>query len=157
MKSTTFACGYVLSFLSKGILRGERYGVCTQIEFRIYRKSKIHARTKISFTHWMRFFSYAFVRLSAARKVGKTLRNLVVTSRIGCVSFLSSGNGIPSENCIAWVMAKLSPKAFQKCFVNWAQSITDLTDGEVVNIDGKTLRRSYDRRNNRFAIHMVSA
>lgn len=71
--------------------------------------------------------------------------------------FLKFRNGIPSEDCIAWVMAKLSPKAFQKCFVDWAQSIAELTDGEVVNIDGKTLRRSYDRRNNRSAIHMVSA
>lgn len=71
--------------------------------------------------------------------------------------FLPYENGIPSEDCIAWVMAGLSPKAFQECFAAWMQSVAQLTEGEIVAIDGKTLRRSYDRRNGRGAIHMVSA
>jgi len=64
---------------------------------------------------------------------------------------------IPSEDCIAWVMAKLSPSEFQECFVTWTESIAKLTNGEVVAIDGKTLRGSRDRCKGRSAIHMVSA
>jgi predicted transposase YbfD/YdcC len=71
--------------------------------------------------------------------------------------FLPYANGIAGHDCIAWVMARLSPTAFQECFAAWVRSVADLTEGEVVAIDGKTLRRSYDRRTGRGALHMVSA
>lgn len=54
-------------------------------------------------------------------------------------------------------MARLSADAFQACFAAWTRSVAKRTRGEVVAIDGKTLRRSHDRRNARGAIHMVSA
>jgi hypothetical protein len=41
--------------------------------------------------------------------------------------------------------------------LSWIQSVFSVTDGQVVAIDGKTLRHSYDRANNKSAIHMVSA
>ena len=71
--------------------------------------------------------------------------------------FLPYDNGIPTDDCIAWVLARLSPHALQECFVAWTRSVAQLTGGEVVAIDGKTLRRSYDRRRGRAALHMVSA
>lgn len=71
--------------------------------------------------------------------------------------FLPYTYGIPSDDCIGWVMARLSPHAFQECFVAWTQSVARITGGEVVAIDGKTLRRSHHRRTGRSAIHMVSA
>ncbi len=71
--------------------------------------------------------------------------------------FLPYVHGIPSDDCIGWVMARLSPRAFQECFVAWTRSVAQITDGEVVAIDGKTLRRSHNRRQGRSAIHMVSA
>jgi predicted transposase YbfD/YdcC len=71
--------------------------------------------------------------------------------------FLPFANGIPSEDCLGWVMARLPRRAFQQAFAAWTQSVARLTDGEVVAIDGKTLRRSHDRRNATRAIHMVSA
>jgi len=71
--------------------------------------------------------------------------------------FLPFANGIPSEDCLGWVMARLSQHAFRTAFAAWTQSVAQLTDGEVVAIDGKTLRRSHDRRNGTRAIHMVSA
>ena len=48
-------------------------------------------------------------------------------------------------------------RAFGGCFVGWTQSVARLSEGEIVAIDGKTLRRSYDRRHGQRAIHMVSA
>jgi hypothetical protein len=54
-------------------------------------------------------------------------------------------------------MARLSPKSMQECFVAWTRSVAELTGGEVVTIDGKTLRRLYDQRRGRSALHMVSA
>ncbi len=72
-------------------------------------------------------------------------------------AFLPYSQGIPSPDCLGWVMARLPRRAFQEAFVAWTQSVARLTEGEVVAIDGKTLRRSHDRRNGQRAIHMVSA
>ena len=66
-------------------------------------------------------------------------------------------NGIPSEDCLGWVMARLPQHRFQEAFLAWTRSVAKLTEGEVVAIDGKTLRRSHDRRNGQRATRMVSA
>jgi predicted transposase YbfD/YdcC len=71
--------------------------------------------------------------------------------------FLPYENGIPRHDTIARVMSCLSPKALQSCFVSWVQSIAKITDGEIVAIDGKQARHSYDTKNRKAAIHMVSA
>lgn len=71
--------------------------------------------------------------------------------------FLPYENGIPRHDTIARVMSCLSPKALQSCFVSWVQSIAKITAGEIVAIDGKQARRSYDKKNRKAAIHMVSA
>jgi predicted transposase YbfD/YdcC len=66
-------------------------------------------------------------------------------------------NGVPSHDCIRMVMISLSPKALQACFVRWVQAVVEVAEGEVVAIDGKTIRRSFDRAEGLGAIHMVSA
>jgi predicted transposase YbfD/YdcC len=71
--------------------------------------------------------------------------------------FLPYENGIPVDDTIARVMRKLDTKAFQSCFVSWMQSVVSATEGDVVAIDGKTLRRSHDNASGKSAIHMVSA
>jgi predicted transposase YbfD/YdcC len=71
--------------------------------------------------------------------------------------YLPYENGIPRHDTVARVMSCLSPKALQACFVSWVQSIAKITEGEIVAIDGKQARRSYDKKNRKAAIHMVSA
>lgn len=65
-------------------------------------------------------------------------------------------NGIPSKNTFNRVISSLDPDAFRRCFADWVQSFSGEL-GEVIAIDGKTLRRSYDRATDQSAIHMVSA
>ena len=60
--------------------------------------------------------------------------------------WLELENGIPSHDCIARVIARIEPAQLTECFIAWTQSVTALTDGEVISIDGKTARRSYDKR-----------
>ena len=72
-------------------------------------------------------------------------------------TFLELPNGIPSHDTFGDVFARLDPTQFQNCFVSWTQAIAQLLPGEVVAIDGKTARRSYDRAGNQGAIHLVSA
>jgi predicted transposase YbfD/YdcC len=71
--------------------------------------------------------------------------------------FLALPNGIPSHDTFGRIFALLSPSRFQDCFVGWIQAVAEVVAGQVVAIDGKTLRRSYDRRSAKAAIHMVSA
>jgi predicted transposase YbfD/YdcC len=72
-------------------------------------------------------------------------------------TFLEMPNGVPSHDVFSDVFAKIDPETFGKCFVAWVESISQLLPGEVVPIDGKTLRRSHDRPNAKQAIHVVSA
>jgi predicted transposase YbfD/YdcC len=51
----------------------------------------------------------------------------------------------------------LDPDELTQCFVSWTTALSDLSGGEIVAIDGKTLRHSFDRAASKAAIHMVSA
>lgn len=71
--------------------------------------------------------------------------------------FLKLPKGIPSHDTFGRVFGALDVKAFQASFMEWVQAVHTLTEGQVVAIDGKTLRRSHDRTNNKAALHLVSA
>jgi predicted transposase YbfD/YdcC len=71
--------------------------------------------------------------------------------------FLELEHGIPSHDTFGRVFAQLDPQQFQSSFLNWVQAVFEVTGGQVVPIDGKKLRRSHDRSNDRQAIWMVSA
>jgi hypothetical protein len=71
--------------------------------------------------------------------------------------FLPYENGIPVDDTIARVMRKLNTKQFANCFTGWIQAVTGATNGDVIAIDGKTLRRSFNTEDAKSAIHMVSA
>jgi len=71
--------------------------------------------------------------------------------------YLALPNGIPSHDTFGDVFARICPNQFKECFLHWVQEVFELTEGQVIAIDGKTLRRSYDRSDAKAAIHMVSA
>jgi predicted transposase YbfD/YdcC len=75
--------------------------------------------------------------------------------------FLKLPFGIPSHDTFGRVFSIIKPAEFEKRFISWTNSVClkkeadDVID--VIPIDGKTLRRSYDKKSNRAAIHMVGA
>lgn len=71
--------------------------------------------------------------------------------------FLKLEHGIPSHDTFLRVFAALNPKEFAECFMRWTQSVRRKVEREVVAIDGKTVRRSFDRHKGQEAIHMVNA
>ena len=72
-------------------------------------------------------------------------------------TFLALPNGIPSHDTFGRVFAALDPAAFEAAFLAWVQALAAVTAGQVVAIDGKTLRRSHDRANGTGPLHLVSA
>ena len=64
-------------------------------------------------------------------------------------------NGIPSHDTFGRVFQQIEPEQFERCFVEWIKSIQTVTAGEVVAVDGKTIRRSYDRQEGKKAIQIV--
>jgi len=71
--------------------------------------------------------------------------------------FLELPNGIPSHDTFGRVFNRLDAKQFERCFLSWIQAVSGLLPGQVIAIDGKTLRRSHDKGIGKGAIHMVSA
>ncbi len=59
-------------------------------------------------------------------------------------TFLKLPNGIPSHDIIGNLFSRICPDTLQSCFLSWVQSIASLSQGEIVAIDGKTLRRSFN-------------
>jgi predicted transposase YbfD/YdcC len=71
--------------------------------------------------------------------------------------FLDLPNGIPSHDTFGRVFSLLAPEAFEACFRAWVASIRTVIPGEIIAVDGKTLRRSHDRSKGVAALHLVSA
>lgn len=69
----------------------------------------------------------------------------------------SFANGIPSSDTLGRVFAALDPKSFNACFMQWIESIRDCNSGEVVAIDGKSIRGANPKRNGTKMPHIVSA
>ena len=75
---------------------------------------------------------------------------------------LNLPNGMPRKDVFRRVLMALRPGAFQACFVNWLKSLRATAaaatgvDQPVLAVDGKTVRRSHDRKNGLGALHSVS-
>jgi predicted transposase YbfD/YdcC len=81
-------------------------------------------------------------------------------------TFLALPNGIPSHDTFGRVFRLLDPDELRRCFLDWVRAVVGEPDPaeaagplsqQVVAVDGKTLRRSHDRRSGKEALHLVSA
>src|SRR3954447_22858432 len=71
--------------------------------------------------------------------------------------FLDLRNGVPSHDRFNAIFAAIKPAEFEACLLSWITALHQVSGGQVVAIDGKTLRRSFDKADAKSAIHMVSA
>lgn len=70
--------------------------------------------------------------------------------------FLELPEGIPSRDTCRRILQRLQPQSFQLCFATWIKSLVGSAGAEFLAIDGKTLRRSHDRKQQLGPLHMVS-
>src|SRR3954454_21150513 len=71
--------------------------------------------------------------------------------------FLDLSSGIPSHDRFNAVFRALKPGPFERCLVSWITALHEVTAGQLIAIDGKTLRQSFDKATARSALHMVGA
>jgi predicted transposase YbfD/YdcC len=72
-------------------------------------------------------------------------------------TFLALPNGIPAHDTFRRVFMLIDARCFEKCFEAWARSLGVPVEREVVAIDGKTIRGSFDRGREQGPLHVVSA
>ena len=65
--------------------------------------------------------------------------------------------GLPSHDTIGRILSIIEPKEFEQCFVNWTNTVFKKTNGDIIPIDGKLLRGSYDKKSDVHAINVVGA
>ena len=71
--------------------------------------------------------------------------------------FLTLPHGIPSDDTFRRVIESIEPEQLEKSFHSWIETIAKTVGGEIIAIDGKTLRGSYDRNRKQSALHLVTA
>ena len=71
--------------------------------------------------------------------------------------FVDMANGAPSHDTISRVLRLVNPIAFERAFLEWTETIRDRTSGDILPIDGKVLRGSFDKATGIDAIDMVTA
>lgn len=71
--------------------------------------------------------------------------------------FLDLSNGIPSHDVFNAVFARMKPQQFEGCLLSWIKALHEVTEGQILAIDGKTLRGSYVPGDSKAAVHRVSA
>ena len=72
-------------------------------------------------------------------------------------TFLDLPDGIPSHDTFGRTFERLDPDEFQRGFLGRVEALHEATQRQVIAIDGKTLRRSFDRAKGKSALHMVHA
>lgn len=71
--------------------------------------------------------------------------------------YLFLPKGIPSHDTFGRVFARIDPEEFQASFMKWVKALHQITQGQVISIDGKQMRGSHDQGKGQRALYMVSA
>jgi len=99
----------------------------------------------------------AILAVIAGAQGWEDMENYGLSKQPWLEGFLELSNGIPSDNTFRRVFEKLDPQALEAVLAKWLQQILGSLVQEVVPIDGKTLKGSYDRNAGVKALHLVTA
>lgn len=86
----------------------------------------------------------------------KQMEEFAVAKQNFIKTFVPLPNGVPSDDTINRVFSAIDPKQFELCFINWATSLSKSFKGEVIAIDGKTVRGAKSD-GVKSPVHIVSA
>ena len=87
----------------------------------------------------------AILAVIAGSQGWEDMENYGIAKQEWLSKFLELPHGIPSDDTFRRVFERIDPESLQKCLEKWVNSIMNSIQGEIIPIDGKTLRGSYDR------------
>lgn len=99
----------------------------------------------------------AILAVIAGAKGWEDIENYAISKQDWLAEFLTLPNGIPGHDTFRRVFERLNPQVFERCFQRWVGALVKELGAQVIPIDGKTLKGSYDREKKRSALHVVSA
>jgi len=99
----------------------------------------------------------AILAIIAGAHGWEDIENYGISKQQWLEEFLALPNGIPSDDTFRRVFEFINPEALNRCFLRWVETLVTKMGGEIVPIDGKTLKGSYDRNQSKSALHVISA
>jgi len=99
----------------------------------------------------------AILAVIAGAQGWEDIENYGISKQQWLEEFLALPNGIPSDDTFRRVFEFIDPEALNRCFLKWVETLVTKMGGEIIPIDGKTIRGSYDRSNGKSALHVISA
>jgi predicted transposase YbfD/YdcC len=72
-------------------------------------------------------------------------------------TLLALPNGVPHADTYRRLFERIAPEALERCFLSWVKQVVEASGAQVIPIDGKTVKGSYDRKHKQTALHVVSA
>ena len=99
----------------------------------------------------------AILAIIAGAQGWEDIENYGISKQQWLEEFLTLPNGIPSDDTFRRVFEFIQPEALNRCFLSWVDTLLTKMGGEIIPIDGKTIRGSYDRSNGKSALHVISA
>ena len=72
-------------------------------------------------------------------------------------TLLSLPNGVPHADTYRRLFERMAPDALERCFLGWVKQVVESSGAQVIPIDGKKIKGSYDRNHKQSALHIVSA
>lgn len=99
----------------------------------------------------------AILAIIAGGQGWEDMENYGISKQQWLEEFLALPNGIPSDDTFRRVFEFIDPEALNRCFLRWVETLITKMGGEIIPIDGKTMKGSYDRNQGKSALHVISA
>ncbi|MGJ5672622.1 MAG: ISAs1 family transposase [Nostochopsis sp.] len=99
----------------------------------------------------------AILAVIAGAQGWEDMENYGISKKQWLEKFLALPHGIPADDTFRRVFEFINPEELNRCFLQWVETLVTKMGGEIIPIDGKTIRGSYDRSQGKSALHIISA
>jgi len=127
----------VLSIADATALTEKMESIFSEIKDPRVQRNRVHLLTDI--------LIIAILSVIAGSRGWEDMENYGLSKYEWLEQFLKLPEGIPCADTFRRVFERINPKVFEQCFRRWVESIVETVGAQVIPIDGKTLKGSYDR------------
>jgi predicted transposase YbfD/YdcC len=123
----------------------------------LFRRYQIHAARGVFSINLIDILVIAVIAVIAGAETWTDIANYGAMKKNWLATFLDLNDGVPSHDTFRRVFTLINPNNFEQCFYQWVTGYAEALDREVIAIDGKTVRRSFNKDTQQGPLHIVSA